>query len=314
MPLLLKCPSCERELRVPDELLDKKVRCPGCATTFTAEAVPPTEPPGPPPLPTPPPLPETLNLPAPNLSLDDEPSPPPGPPPLGTPQSVSPAPPAPAPAPADDLEPCPFCGERIRKLLLRCPYCEEELPRPREPEPGPDENNDEDDARPWEGRPSRRPVRRDCEPHRGSLILAIGIISIPLALVAGCCGCGSYGIAGVAGIVGLALGIPAWVMGQRDLAKMRAGTMDPEGQGSTQGGMICGIVGTALNALGVLVSLAGLIFMLVIIFNSRPGGPFAPPVPPPPPQPRPPIKGIKKDAANVPRLAAYLPHRLAPKG
>jgi len=32
----IHCPSCSRELRVPDELIGKKVKCPACSTTFTA--------------------------------------------------------------------------------------------------------------------------------------------------------------------------------------------------------------------------------------------------------------------------------------
>ena len=46
MPNTIHCPQCNRELRVPDELLGKKVKCPACSTTFTAsiaasEAEPP---------------------------------------------------------------------------------------------------------------------------------------------------------------------------------------------------------------------------------------------------------------------------------
>jgi hypothetical protein len=39
MSILVNCPSCERKLKVPDELLGKKVKCPGCATIFTAEEI-----------------------------------------------------------------------------------------------------------------------------------------------------------------------------------------------------------------------------------------------------------------------------------
>jgi predicted Zn finger-like uncharacterized protein len=47
MPNTIHCPQCNRELRVPDELLGKKVKCPACSTTFTAsvagpEVTPPT--------------------------------------------------------------------------------------------------------------------------------------------------------------------------------------------------------------------------------------------------------------------------------
>jgi predicted Zn finger-like uncharacterized protein len=38
MPIKIVCPSCARQLRVPDELLGKSVRCPSCQTTFSAAA------------------------------------------------------------------------------------------------------------------------------------------------------------------------------------------------------------------------------------------------------------------------------------
>src|SRR5258708_35921139 len=40
MAILVNCPSCQRQLRVPEELLGKKVKCPGCAITFNAEETP----------------------------------------------------------------------------------------------------------------------------------------------------------------------------------------------------------------------------------------------------------------------------------
>ena len=36
-------------------------------------------------------------------------------------------------------------------------------------------------------------------------------------------------------------------MGSNDLKEIRAGRMDPEGEGTTNGGRICGIIGTFLN-------------------------------------------------------------------
>jgi predicted Zn finger-like uncharacterized protein len=45
----IHCPQCARELRIPENLLGKRVKCPGCGTTFTApapgEAAEPAEPP-----------------------------------------------------------------------------------------------------------------------------------------------------------------------------------------------------------------------------------------------------------------------------
>jgi predicted Zn finger-like uncharacterized protein len=37
MSRIIRCPSCERRVRVPDNLLGKSVRCPRCETIFTAE-------------------------------------------------------------------------------------------------------------------------------------------------------------------------------------------------------------------------------------------------------------------------------------
>jgi len=38
MPVQIRCESCSRKLRIPADLLGKTVRCPGCQTTFTAQA------------------------------------------------------------------------------------------------------------------------------------------------------------------------------------------------------------------------------------------------------------------------------------
>jgi hypothetical protein len=39
----------------------------------------------------------------------------------------------------------------------------------------------------------------------------------------------------------------AWIMGNTDLAQIRAGTMDPSGEGMTQAGRVLGIVATVLT-------------------------------------------------------------------
>ncbi len=36
MPEIVTCPECDRKLRVPDNLIGKKVKCPGCSVMFTA--------------------------------------------------------------------------------------------------------------------------------------------------------------------------------------------------------------------------------------------------------------------------------------
>ena len=45
-------------------------------------------------------------------------------------------------------------------------------------------------------------------------------------------------------------------MGSTDLKEIRAGRMDPSGQGMTQAGMIIGIVGTVLAGIWILINIA----------------------------------------------------------
>jgi hypothetical protein len=99
-----------------------------------------------------------------------------------------------------------------------------------------DDDRDDDDRRPRRGRGRKAP-------HRGTTILVLGIMS----LVA----CGP-------------LGIPAWIMGSRDLAEMKSGRMDPSGQGSTQAGYICGIIGTVIFLLTMLM-VVGWFFLVVVV-------------------------------------------------
>jgi hypothetical protein len=76
------------------------------------------------------------------------------------------------------------------------------------------------------------------KPHRGTVILVLGILGI---------------------VVCAPLGIAAWVMGSGDLKEMDAGTMDPAGRGNTQAGKICGIIGTILFAISLVI--IGIVFM-----------------------------------------------------
>jgi hypothetical protein len=70
------------------------------------------------------------------------------------------------------------------------------------------------------------------KPHRGVLILVLGILSF--------FGCSIF------------TAIPAWVMGNADLKDMDAGTMDPAGRGMTQAGKILGIIAVVLAALSIV--------------------------------------------------------------
>ena len=79
------------------------------------------------------------------------------------------------------------------------------------------------------------------EPHRGTLILVLGILSLVL--------CGFF------------TGIPAWIMGKGDLAKIKDGMMDPEGEGMTKAGMICGMISC------ILTLVCGGLYLLMMILG-----------------------------------------------
>jgi hypothetical protein len=170
MASTFECPNCKRELKLPDELVGKKVKCPACQTIFmtTAEAGP-----------------QAGSTPA--------------APDLGEGQPT---------APLEDL--------------------------PREPRPRKQANHwseeEEDDYEPGPVRSPRR--RRYSVEHRGAMILTLGILSLVI--------CGF-------------LGPVAWVMGNNDLSAMRAGRMDPAGQGLTQAGRILGIIATIWMIVGFVL-------------------------------------------------------------
>lgn len=187
MPILTRCSSCGRQLRVPDNLLGRLVKCPACQNTFTAQA-----------------------------AEEDAPV-----------------------APAEEERPArPSRGKPESEG-----YGVEETPRRRPVRVDDDEDDDEppeDDDYEDEPRPRRRRRRVSRKPHRGTLILILGILSLVI--------CGL-------------LGPVAWVMGNADIKEIDAGRMDPEGRGTTQAGRIMGIVSTAFMILGCVGY--GLMFALM---------------------------------------------------
>lgn len=70
------------------------------------------------------------------------------------------------------------------------------------------------------------------KPHRGTLILVLGILSL---------------------VVCAPLGIIAWIMGNGDLKQIDAGAMDPSGRSVTNAGRICGMIAVILMAIAVLI-------------------------------------------------------------
>jgi hypothetical protein len=118
----------------------------------------------------------------------------------------------------------------------------EPFPPRREEDRGPvrrprrrDDDDDYDDL-------PRRRRRYDYEPHRGTVILVLGILSLVVAQII--------------------LGPIAWIMGNNDLREIREGRMDPEGEANTNAGRICGMIGTIL---GVCFLCCGVSYVLFII-------------------------------------------------
>lgn len=82
-------------------------------------------------------------------------------------------------------------------------------------------------------------MNSNLQPHRGTLILVLGILGIV------CC---------------MPCGIAAWVMGNGDLKKIATGQMDPMGEGTTKAGKICGIISViwfcvAMIGYGIIIAM-----------------------------------------------------------
>jgi len=153
-----------------------------------------------------------------------------------------------------DLLVCRQCGRQVHPDSARCYSCGTPLAlNQRGPRLPRRRRQPWREVDPGDDREPRRPSRRDAEPHRGSLILTLGIIGLVCL--------------GFCGPIGIILGVIAWVMGYQDLDRIKKQQMDSEGAGSTQAGMVCGISGTILNFLWTLAC-AGF-FWLVFLENQN---------------------------------------------
>jgi hypothetical protein len=239
MPGIIPCPSCQRQLRLPETLAGQLVQCPTCGHTFKAN------------------LPEEVN-PLPSLELMQEPTPssrnrPPEPISTGGPLQLSideessprripnvPPPPLPLrPIPLDHSS-APRRPSRTSRSEMRCPYCRQAIPREVKFCPYCGEQPEKYDTRDLPH--SRRSYRVQLA-HRGGLILAMGVFGILLAIP-----CGP---------LDLLLALPAWIMGQTDLRRMRTGVMDPGGRGLTTAGTTCAIIATIVAVLRSIPMILG---------------------------------------------------------
>jgi hypothetical protein len=146
--------------------------------------------------------------------------------------------------------------EDLLGKLVKCPACSQtftaSLPTPTPPGEGeskPESYRPASQEPPLENYPAESPAQEgeeDYEPrpvrsgrrrrfqveHRGAMVLTLGILGIVI--------CGF-------------LGPVAWVMGNNDLAAMRAGRMDPAGEGLTQAGRILGIISSIMLILSCIL-------------------------------------------------------------
>jgi len=81
-------------------------------------------------------------------------------------------------------------------------------------------------------------------PHRGTLILVLGILSLLMCQP---------------------LGIVAWVLANGDLRDMDEGRMDPTGRSNTEVGRILGMIAFILLGLGAAVGVLAMLFYLVAV-------------------------------------------------
>ena len=78
-------------------------------------------------------------------------------------------------------------------------------------------------------------------PHRGTLILILGILGL---------------------VICMPCGIASWVMGNTDLAAMQRGEMDRAGEGMTKAGKICGMISVILAIVFIIIYvLAAVVFV-----------------------------------------------------
>ena len=145
---------------------------------------------------------------------------------------------------------CPTCGATFVGAAAGQPSGPEPpsvRPAPAYPPPAgrPAREHYEDDRADHDEFRYRSRPRRDVLPHRGSTVLALGILSLVVCAPV--------------------LGPIAWSMGHTDLNEIRAGRMDPDGEGLTNAGKICGMIGTILGIISIVLVFVWFLMVATIL-------------------------------------------------
>ncbi len=227
MPISIVCTHCQKKLKVADVAAGKKVRCPACTGVLAIPAAEEefVEP-------------EEFEEPEKETAVSKTPQPPKKKPAWdkddddASETSGSP----------DDKEDYGFSEHEPSKKKKKRRY---------EDDDDDDKDDDEDEA-PRRRRKKRRrnddyadyrePRGRRGEPHRGVLILVLGIVAL-----FGACLCA---------IIGWGLGAAVVSMANNDLARMETGAMDRSGSALTTAGKACGIIAVGLGIINAILGIA----------------------------------------------------------
>jgi hypothetical protein len=114
-----------------------------------------------------------------------------------------------------------------------------------------DKHSEALDERPWE---QTGVLRRDCEPHRGTLLLALGGVSILIGLIA------LFVV--LPAFPGMFIAVAICAIARNDLTEMRAGTRDSSGKEDTEHSLGLAVAGMVMNCIALFM---GSLFLLRII-------------------------------------------------
>jgi hypothetical protein len=169
---------------------------------------------------------------------------------------------------------CTYCRAALRLpdqfigQEVRCPSCQKTFtarppatPSPPPPEPPErDEpptprrrprDDEEDDNDPLSRRRANRSKRSYRLGDRSGIVLALGITSVVFIFLS--CIVAVIAVIVPVSIIGVAAGVVGTLLGRGDLAAIRNGDRDPAGEGMTNAGFICSIIGLIVNGIILLL-------------------------------------------------------------